>query len=41
MMEKEKIDRFMVDGIENKISLKEFLRNEMAIIFLTLPCIFL
>ena len=40
-MEKDNIEQFMVDGIEKKISLKEFLRNEMAIIFLTLPCIFL
>lgn len=39
MMEKEKIDRFMVDGIENKISLKEFISFEIIIIFLAIPCI--
>ena len=39
-MEKDNIEQFMVDGIEKKISLKEFIRNEMVFIFLTLPCIF-
>lgn len=41
MMEKDKIDQFIVDGIENKLSLKEFIRNEMVLLFLTLFYIFL
>lgn len=44
MMKKEKIDRFMVDGIKNKISLKEFIsfviRNEMVFLFISLILIF-
>lgn len=40
MMEKDKIEQFMVYGIENKISLKEVIRNEMVFLFISLILIF-
>ena len=34
MMEKDKIEQFMVYGIEKKVSIKEVIRNEMVFLFI-------